>query len=230
MLNYKIDPPAGAPSCLEEVFEYLPDTGEVIWKIHGNKNGALRGMVAGNIGKNGYRYIKYNGKMYLAHRLIWYLYYGIWPEYQIDHINGLRDDNRIANLRDVTHFMNHQNTKLTRNGKLIGTTYRGKGRWEATCSGTYLGRFSTEYEAHRAYLTYSQKYFPSPVEAWTPAPNEWVITHNVMCPNNQLTVRPYGSWSSDAIIDVARYVQSDGSLTDLRGGWDAITARTEVLG
>ena len=61
-----------------------------------------------------------------------------------------------------------------------------------------------------------------PVEAWTPAPDEWVIKAS----SGNGFVTQY----SELYHEVARYVQPDGSLTDLRGGWDAIITRTEVLG
>lgn len=60
---------------------------------------------------DGYLRAKLAGKQYKAHRLAWYLYYGVWPTYEIDHINRLRDDNRIKNLRDVPRRVNGQNVE-----------------------------------------------------------------------------------------------------------------------
>lgn len=58
----------------------------------------------------GYRYGSLNGKMLLAHRVIWAIVHDEWPE-EIDHINGRRDDNRIANLRSVCRAENTKNLK-----------------------------------------------------------------------------------------------------------------------
>ena len=61
--------------------------------------------------KNPYGYIVFNhkGKVYLTHRMAWLYIYGCMPTHQIDHINRVKDDNRILNLRDVTHKENQQN-------------------------------------------------------------------------------------------------------------------------
>jgi len=50
-------------------------------------------------------------KTYAAHRVAWFLHHGAWPMGEIDHINGNAQDNRIANLRDVTHKENTRNMK-----------------------------------------------------------------------------------------------------------------------
>lgn len=94
----------------------------------------------------------------LAHRLAWALHFGRWPDQAIDHINGDRTDNRIANLRLATVAEN------TRNGKRRSTNtsgYKGvslteNGQWRATIVAggrqSYLGRFSTAEDAHAAYV------------------------------------------------------------------------------
>lgn len=71
------------------------------------------GTVAGHThAGHGYRQIKLDGKLYLAHRLAWLHTYGVWPTDQIDHINRCRTDNRLANLREVTNAQNCQNRPL----------------------------------------------------------------------------------------------------------------------
>ena len=49
------------------------------------------------------------GRQYLQHRVAWALHYGEWPASFIDHINHIRDDNRIHNLRVVTRAENNSN-------------------------------------------------------------------------------------------------------------------------
>jgi hypothetical protein len=96
--------------------------------------------------------------MYQAHRLAWFLFYGEWPIYEIDHINGDKTDNRIINLRDVPDRINAQNMGIHRNGHLPGVSKVGK-KWRASIQigkkQTHLGMFSTQEEAYRAYLAIS---------------------------------------------------------------------------
>lgn len=75
------------------------------------------GSIAGVKHVKGYLTISYKGKGYLAHRLAWLLYYGEWPEKQIDHINHDKKDNRIKNLRCVSNFDNHRNMPRQKNNK-----------------------------------------------------------------------------------------------------------------
>lgn len=53
----------------------------------------------GSLDKYGYLIIKVKGRQIKAHRLVWFLCNGDFPKYEIDHINRVRTDNRIENLR-----------------------------------------------------------------------------------------------------------------------------------
>jgi len=64
--------------------------------------------------KSGYLRTCINYKCYRTHRLIFMMHHGYMPE-QIDHINGIKDDNRIENLRDATHSQNQVNKRLQKN-------------------------------------------------------------------------------------------------------------------
>jgi hypothetical protein len=66
----------------------------------------------GSVRPDGYLSICVDYRSYLAHRLVWLYMHGVFPEYQIDHFNGDRLDNRIANLRQVTNKQNCENSKL----------------------------------------------------------------------------------------------------------------------
>jgi hypothetical protein len=70
-----------------------------------------------------------------GHRVAWAIYYGSWPDGQIDHINGDRTDNRIANLRVVDHVENGRNRRLSKRNRTGVTGVRqipGRTRWSAT--------------------------------------------------------------------------------------------------
>lgn len=85
------------------------------------------------IAKTGYHQGPIFNRKYLAHRVLWALVYGEWPVCEIDHINGVRSDNRISNLRMVTRQENQRNKRL-----LVSNTtgYHGvqqcNGRWKAS--------------------------------------------------------------------------------------------------
>ena len=114
---------------------------------------------AGGLDKNGYHRVLIEGKTLFTHRVVLYLESGIWPTEEVDHINGVRNDNRPLNLRLVTKSQNNKGFKA----KSEGTTskYRGVGLkskeklWRAyiTLDGVHkhLGYFISEEEAARAY-------------------------------------------------------------------------------
>ena len=95
---------------LKSLFDYDEVSGNLIWKI--NHPGVMNvGKIAGSY-HQGYIRIVVNGKKYLSHRLIWLMNYGYWPSY-IDHINGVRNDNRLSNLRIASMKFNSWNQKIT---------------------------------------------------------------------------------------------------------------------
>lgn len=100
--------------------------------------------------QNGYRHCEYKGKRYLVHRLIWRVVKGRWPRYEIDHKDQNRSNNRIENLRDVSHSVN------CRNQKKIKGYHRCNKRWRAMMSVgdkmKHIGMYDTEAEARAAYL------------------------------------------------------------------------------
>lgn len=92
-----------------------PETGLLHWLEASGRTGAVRVGRAGQK-PSYYLQVRYEGFTYAVHRLAWLLYTGKWPEFFIDHINGDRHDNRLVNLRDVTHQVNQQNQKCHREG------------------------------------------------------------------------------------------------------------------
>ena len=98
---------------LRAILRYSPDTGGFTWVIDRGRRGKA-GALAGTINKRGYVIIKINYQLYKAHRLAWYLGHGEWPapDMEIDHINRIKGDNRLCNLRMVSKSINLRNQPL----------------------------------------------------------------------------------------------------------------------
>lgn len=148
---------------LKQILDYNSETGCFVWKQKTSKKSKIKiGTLAGCL-NNGYWIITINQKIYKAHRLAWLYIYGEWPKHNIDHINGVRSDNRIFNLRDATVRQNGQNRIEHRNGKLVGASYDKKyKKWfsqiQIDKKQNYLGYFDTELEAHEAYIIALEKH------------------------------------------------------------------------
>ena len=144
---------------LRELLHYDPNSGIFTWlesvAYHVNV-----GDVAGTISKEtGYRTITIYYTPYRAHRLAWFYATGNWPTGQLDHLNGSRDDNRIANLREATSLVNSQNMRKAQiNNKSSGLlgAYRKRNKWLAQImvngKQTYVGVYDTQELAHAAYV------------------------------------------------------------------------------
>lgn len=143
---------------LHSVLRYDAVTGILTWVK--TKYPERLGKEAGGFDRNGYRRIEFAGKMFLAHRIAWAMHYGAWPDCHIDHINGIRDDNRISNLRLCNFAGNRANSKLNSNntsgyrGVVCRWPHREKS-WRAQIKHQgkliYIGAFSSPEEAHAAY-------------------------------------------------------------------------------
>jgi hypothetical protein len=92
---------------LNQLFEYRD--GSLYWK-KSNSPRAKVGNKAGSLSKYGYVDVRVNGSLQKAHRIIFVMHHGYTPEL-IDHINGIRDDNRIENLRAADYQKNMFNSK-----------------------------------------------------------------------------------------------------------------------
>lgn len=88
---------------------------EYIKKYFRYENGIItrndRRNANGSLNRDGYLMLKIKGKKYLAHRLAWFLCYGYFPKSELDHINRIRTDNRIENLREATRMEQIINSK-----------------------------------------------------------------------------------------------------------------------
>jgi hypothetical protein len=116
------------------------------------------GTYAGSINAWGHLKVRIGGVFIYAHRIVWAMTYGKWPEKSLDHINGIKTDNRPENLREATDLENNHNVGIR---KTNSTGYRGvsvdrrRNAFQAqiTVNGKhrYLGHFKTPEEASVAY-------------------------------------------------------------------------------
>jgi hypothetical protein len=109
---------------VSKVFSYNPQTGIVRWASDVSPL-RLAGQPVSSKTTGGYITVIVGGYGYKAHRIAWMLTHGEWPKYEIDHINGERADNRLANLRDVTHQVNQMNQRCHRTTKSTSCTLCG---------------------------------------------------------------------------------------------------------
>ena len=150
---------------LKELLSYDPETG-LFSNLTRRGVRAPKGGVAGTKNHKGYIAILIDKKIYLAHRLAWLYVYGEFPEKTIDHINEIKDDNRIINLRSVTNSENQQNIsilKITNTSGFRGVSWNKKiKKWAATISingkSSHLGSFNTAEEASEVYLKAKRKF------------------------------------------------------------------------
>jgi len=152
-------------SRLRELLDYDPTTGIFVRKVKSNKN-TIIGSIAGGINiSNGYAYIRVDKKRYRAHRLAWLYMFGVFPKNEIDHINHIKLDNRISNLREATSLDNSRNSSR-RKSNTSGTTgvswYSKTNKWVARIKingkNIYLGYFKEKKDAIRARKIAENKY------------------------------------------------------------------------
>jgi hypothetical protein len=139
---------------LRAALSYDAETGKIRWLRLAGGRGV--GDVAGSLKRTGYVHIKFDGRLYQAHRIAWALHYGKWPASNIDHVNGDPADNRIENLRCVPQSENNKNAKR-RKDNTSGTTgvvwYKANKKWGAKIhhdgSYVFLGLFDRMEDAVR---------------------------------------------------------------------------------
>lgn len=149
---------------LKSLLSYDPDTGVILWIAKGR--GMIKKKAAGTKLHSGYLGICIGPKRWQAHRIAWALHYGCWPKDQIDHINGVKTDNRIANLREATNSQNGKNLGLSKANKsgVKGVCFdKQTNKWRALIKVDFkskcLGRFQTIEEAAQARKQAEAKYF-----------------------------------------------------------------------
>lgn len=137
---------------LRQLLAYDSETGKLTWLPRSNGRAGWNTQFAGtlalnSLGDQGYRRGAIFDRVFLAHRVIWAMVHGEWPD-QIDHINGDRSDNRLSNLRNVTGLENSRNQRVrSRISGSIGVHWHNqRQKWQARIgvggSDIYLGLYS----------------------------------------------------------------------------------------
>ena len=157
------------PTVLRQLLRYESETGKLFWNprprrmfcdghvgesAHKRWNIRYAGKPALDCLRRGIRHGSILGRSLTAHRVAWAVHYGSWPQHEIDHINGDPSDNRIENLRDVTHGENLKNMGVRRDNSSghTGVTFMKKpSLWVAQASvngrNTFLGAFKNIEDA-----------------------------------------------------------------------------------
>lgn len=150
---------------LMSVLNYNSDTGSFVW-VRTLSNRTKINSIAGCISKKGYWVIRINNRLYYAHRLAWLYTHGSLPSAEIDHINRNPLDNRISNLRPVSHGENMQNilsaystsktglrgAYVQKNNKKYSSRIKVGGKYKT------IGSFPTPEKAHEAYMKAKKMY------------------------------------------------------------------------
>ena len=159
------DPTLLTAEHLRSRLDYEPDTGIFTWRVKPSKN-RHAGAVAGSFTDQGYIKIGIDKRDWRAHRLAWLWVTGEHPATEIDHINGIRYDNRFCNLRPGEHRLNLQNLRSAKTGNksgFLGVTKKGA-RFMAAIKVDgrvhYLGTFDVAEVAHAAYVAAKRELHP----------------------------------------------------------------------
>src|SRR5690606_2030193 len=166
--------PLPTPEQLRQLLRYEPETGKLFWRErtpdmfedgeqtaeHACKiwNSRFAGEEAFQSRSGGYSVGTVWGRRLLAHHVCWAIAHNEWPTSHIDHRNGVRDDNRVTNIRLATRSQNNQNVRSQRGSSSIykGVTYdKERGKWMAGIKKDFrrrnIGRYETEIEAALAH-------------------------------------------------------------------------------
>ncbi len=160
-----------SPEVLRQLLRYEPDTGKLFWLPRGQEwfpdlrrkcvwNARYSGKEALTAISLGYCVGRVLDRQVTAHRVAWAIAYGNWPDLDIDHINRIRSDNRLCNLRLATTSENMRNRALQRNNTSghKGVTAVGT-KWQAQIQvhgeSLYLGSFTSKAAASEAYASAS---------------------------------------------------------------------------
>jgi hypothetical protein len=150
---------------LHDVLIYNPETGILIWRARPTSmfktardcaawNTRYAGKEAFTARKSGYPFGTVFDQPCRAHRVIWAMMTGEWPDTKVDHEDKDRSNNRWSNLRQAsTAQNNHNRTKKSgTSSAFLGVNWKGdRGKWRAHLRGRHLGYFPSEMDAAKAH-------------------------------------------------------------------------------
>lgn len=147
-----------------DMLDYVPASGLLLQR---KKRPRIQvGSIAGVITPHGYRYIQLDGQKYAAHRLVWLIETGFFPEKHLDHIDGNKLNNCFTNLREVTVKQNSENKTAQKNNQLgvRGVCFNKRlGKYIAQIQhngkNKHIGVFDTIEQAKDAYVEWTSKFF-----------------------------------------------------------------------
>jgi len=150
---------------LASLLSYNAETGVLRWKVSRGRF-AKPGVIAGTP-HHGYVRVTVNRRFLYAHRIAWAMSTGKWPTGDIDHINGNRSDNRLKNLRDVSHAANTQNRRGPQTNNTSGylgvSRHTTNNKWVAELwayrKKHYIGSYDRLQDAVEARKAAEHKYF-----------------------------------------------------------------------
>lgn len=136
---------------LNELFRYDPESGKLYWRV--DKSAAVRAGDEAGGRSFGYQRLTIDYRRYFVHRIIWLMAHGaIRTDLQVDHINGIRHDNRLENLRLVSHQGNQQNQTKAKGYYWNKLARKWNAQVKIDGKAVHLGYFDNEQDAHQAYL------------------------------------------------------------------------------
>ncbi len=147
---------------LLSLVRYNPETGKFFWIGH-RRGVAGENTEAGCMNGYGYWQVKVDMSLYIGHRLAWFYMHGTWPSRGLDHINGVKTDNRIANLREATPRENNINIKTSSRSGFRGVYWKPlhkkyEARLRTTERRIHLGHFVDPVAAAKAYDAAARKH------------------------------------------------------------------------
>lgn len=142
---------------LTSVLRYDHESGKLWWRSKGTARSTGLEYPAGHLENTGYIAVVVFGMKYASHRLIWKMITGKDPEFDLDHIDGNKTNNRISNLREASRIQNRQNARIPKNNS---TGIKGVGwnvmerKWVARIQSNhekfFLGYFKSKTDAESA--------------------------------------------------------------------------------